>query len=141
MIDKIWKSIQEASGTIMQQADQFGKGAKEKAYELIGQWIAIFPLLESEGLSINSFAMGYSISPTLEVEFVGAHKDFTPDRLEALIQQYRNNALMLSVLKTIQTTYGLHKRTQSTIIDPLIVKVKIGISPQVKVYIGKPLIE
>jgi len=141
VIDKIWKSIQEASSQLMQQADELGKGAKEKAFKLIEEWIAVFPLLEEEHLLITSFALGISISPTLEVEFSGMHADFTPEKLEYLLNKYKDNTIMVSILRTIQTTYKLHSNLQSPLKEPLVVKARIGISPEVKVFLGEPVIE
>ncbi len=141
MIDKIWRSIQDASGTLLQQADQLGKGARERAEELIEDWVAIFPLLEKEGLTISSFAMGLSINPSLEVEFAGKHEDFTFQRLDYLAHKYRTNTLVISVLKTIRTAYRLHERMSSPLHEPLIVQIKIRLSPEVKVYLGKPIVE
>jgi hypothetical protein len=48
---------------------------------------------------------------------------------------------MGSVMNTIKTTYSLHRRIYATLKDPLIVKVKIRISPEIKVFLGEPIIQ
>jgi len=141
MIEKFKQAINEASETLRQQANQFGEGAKEKSYQLIEEWLQIFPRLELYGLQINSFALSVALSPALEVELVGAHKDFRAERLDEIVQEVKSNAALTSVFTTIRTTYNLHRRTYGDLNDPLIVKIRVRLSPEIKVYIGTPLIE
>ena len=73
---------------------------------------------------------------------VGQHEDFPKVRLDEIVKEVRNNAALTSVFTTIRSTYGLHRKFNSQFNDPLIVKLKIvGFSPEIKVYIGEPLIE
>jgi len=141
MIDKFKKTLQEATEMLRQQASSFGEGAKEKSYQLIEEWLKVFPKLEVYGLQISSFALSVAISPALEVEMLGDHKDFTQEKLNRIIKENPRNAAILSVVNTIKTTYNLHQKTYANLNDPLIVKVRIRISPEIKVYLGKPLIE
>ena len=140
MIDKIKKTLQDAGDIIKEQAASLGEGAKERSNQLIEDWLKIFPKLEIYGLEITSFALSVTLSPALEVELIGKHEDFTQERLQTIISENKNAAL-LSVFNTIKTTYNLHRRTYALVKDPLIVKIKIRISPEIKVYIGQPLIE
>ncbi len=141
MIDKLKKTFQEASELLKQQASALGEGAKEKSYQLIEEWLQIFPRLEVYGLEMTSFALSVAISPALEVEFKGRHEDFPADRINEILTENRRSPALLSVFNTIKTTYGLHRRVYGSLNDPLIVKIKIKISPEIKVYLGQPLIE
>ncbi|MEQ8706135.1 MAG: hypothetical protein RIC19_19545 [Phaeodactylibacter sp.] len=141
MIDKVKQAINEASEALREQAAQFGEGAKEKSFQLIEEWLTVFPKLEIYGLQIQSFALSVALSPALEVELVGQHKDFRPERLDKIIQENRKNAALVSVFTAIRTTYNLHRRTLANLNDPLVVKIRVRLSPEIKVYLGKPLIE
>jgi hypothetical protein len=118
-----------------------GKAPKKKSFQLIEEWLTVFPKLEIYGLEIRSFALSVALSPALEVEMVGRHEDFRPERLEAIIQETRKNAALVSVFTTIRTTYNLHRRTLANLNDPLVVKIRVRLSPEIKVYLGVPLIE
>lgn len=141
MIDKFKKTLQEATELLREQASSFGEGAREKSYKVIEEWLQVFPKLEVYGLEISSFSLSVAISPALEVEMLGAHKDFTQEKIQRIIRENRRNAAILSVMNTIKTTYNLHHKTYANLNDPLIVKVRIRISPEIKVYLGKPVIE
>lgn len=141
MIDKIVKGLQDAGESIKEQANMLGSGAKEKTYAVIEDWLQVFPQLEIYGLKVESFAMGVAISPSLEVDLKGSHADFSPQRLEQLLDKKDNSAALRTVLTTIKTTYSLHRRTYADLQEPLIVKVRVRISPEVKVFIGEPLIQ
>ncbi len=141
MIDKIVKTIQDAGESIREQAGNLGTGAKEKTYQLIDDWLKVFPQLEIYGLKVESFALGVALSPSLEVDLKGSHKDFTLERLDEILAKPDSNGALRTVISTIKTTYGLHRRIYADLREPLIVKVRIKLSPEVKVFIGEPLIQ
>ena len=141
MIDKIVKTIQDAGESIREQAGNLGTGAKEKTYQLIDDWLKVFPQLEMYGLKVESFALGVALSPSLEVDLKGSHKDFTLERLDEILAKPDSNGALRTVISTIKTTYGLHRRIYADLREPLIVKVRIKLSPEVKVFIGEPLIQ
>jgi hypothetical protein len=142
MIDKVLRTLQEAGGTIREQAAGFSSGAKEKTYAIIEDWLQIFPKLEAYGLKVESFALGVAISPSVEVDLKGKHEDFTAEKLAVISEDTeKGDAALKMVLSTIKTTYSLHKRISNELPDPLIVKISIKLSPEVKVFIGEPLIQ
>jgi len=141
MIDKLKKTIQDASELLKQQASALGEGAKEKSYQIIEDWLQVFPKLEIYGLEMTTFALSVALSPALEVEFKAPHQSFPPERISQILKENHRNPMILSVFNTIKTTYSLHRKIYGTLKEPLIVKIKIKISPEIKVYIGRPLIE
>jgi hypothetical protein len=140
MIDKIKRAFLEAGDVLREQASQFGEGAKEKSYELIEEWLTVFPKLEIYGLEITSFALGVGLNPSLEVEFKGKHEDFSKERLREILAENKGKAAITSVFTTIRTAYNMHRRIYASLKDPLIVKIKIKLSPEIKVFIGEPII-
>lgn len=140
MIEQLKQMMQEASEAVKLQVNNVSSNAKEKAYELIEEWLQIIPLLESEGLKMNSFSLSIAISPSLEVELIGQNKDFPIERLDQLKIKYQRNVPMQAVLTTIRTTYKMHNKIQAPLKDPLIVKIKVRLAPEINVFIGEPLI-
>ncbi|MEL7119997.1 MAG: hypothetical protein AAFO07_11170 [Bacteroidota bacterium] len=141
MIDKLQQAFKEATATFREQASQLGNNAKEKTYQLIEDWLKVFPKLEIYGLEINSFAFNLAFNPSLEVEMLGLHEKFTMDRIDQILSENKKDPAILSVMNTIKMTYNLHKRTYGDRKEPLIVKIKVKVTPEIKVFIGKPLIE
>lgn len=141
MIDKIKKALQDATDVIKEQTNNLSEGAKEKTYQLIDEWLQIFPKLEIYGLEITSFGLNVAISPALEVELVGDHKKFSQERLQQILQENKDSAALTSVFTTIKTAYTLHRKTYASLRDPLIVKVRVKITPEINVIIGEPLIQ
>ena len=141
MIDRLKKTLQEASDMLREQASHLGEGAREKSYQLIEEWLQIFPKLEVYGLEINSFSLSVALSPALEVELLGKHEDFTTERLRRITEDNRDSTALVSVLNTIKTTYAFHRKIYGNLKEPLIVKIRIRLSPEIKVFIGKPMIE
>lgn len=141
MIDKLMKSLQDAGDMLREQATSFSESAKDKGYQIIEDWLQIFPKLEIYGLEITSFALGVAISPSLEVELRGKNATFTQERLQQILEENRKSTAITSVFTTIKTAYSLHRRTYATLRDPLIVKIRIRLSPEIKVIIGTPSME
>lgn len=141
MFDKIIKTLQDASESIMDQASNLGEGAKEKTNKLIDDWMLVFPRLEAYGLEITSLSLGVALSPSLEVEMKGKHENFTQERLQQILDSNKNNAAITSVFSTVKTAYNLHRKIYASQREPLIVKVRIKLSPEIKVFIGEPIIQ
>ena len=140
MLDKLKKTLQDASDMLREQAGALGEGAREKGYQVIEEWLTVFPKLELAGLEVTSFALSVALSPGLEVDLRGSHNDFSPERLQRLLEEHRHSTMMVSVLNTIKTTYAFHRRIHAPLHEPLIVKIRIRLSPEIRVVIGRPLI-
>lgn len=138
MIDKIMKAAQDVADTLRDQANSFGENAKEKSYEVIDDWMKIFPRLESYGLRINSFALSVAISPSLDVELVGNTVDFSPERLQIIQQEIKGNAALSSVFTTIRSTFHLYRKVRETLPETFILRLRIKITPEIKVFLGEP---
>ncbi len=136
MIDKFKKGIQQAGDLLKEQASNLGDSAVEKTYNVFEQWAYVFPTLDEYGLKMQSFAISVSISPAMEVYLLGVAADFTPDKLEPIKEACKDRKLVTSVLKTIQTTYELHQKTEATLFEPIHVKITVKISPEIKVILG-----
>ncbi len=141
MFEKIKRSLQDLSMLVRDQAATLGEGAKERSEQLIEEWLKVFPRLEIYGLEITSLAISAAISPAMEVELRGEHKNFTPERIQEILRENKRNPAILSVMNTIKTAYALHRKSYANLQEPLIVKIRVRLSPEIKVYIGKPVIE
>lgn len=144
MINKLRKTFQQASEIIKDQAATLGDTAKEKSYQIIEDWVEIFPILQDYGLEIVSVGLNVAISPSLEVEMRGEHHHFTKARIQEILDENKElpgRTAVTSVFSTISTTYNLHRRMNAKLYPPLIVKVKVKLSPEINVFIGEPLPE
>jgi len=141
MLEKIKRTLREAGEAVKEQASILGEGAKEKSYQLIEEWLKIFPKLEKYGLKITSFALSIALSPALEVELKGSHQDFSAERLRDILKDCAGNTALLSVLNTVKMTYDFHRKIYAELREPLIVKIRIKITPEIKVFIGEPIIQ
>jgi len=134
------KALQEAADAIKDQSANLGDSAKEKSFQLIEDWLQIFPKLEVYGLEIQSFSLGLSINPTLEVDLVGSHNNFSRERIQEILDENARSTALTMVFTVIKTTYAFHRRIYASLKDPLIVKIKVKLAPEVKVYIGAPVV-
>lgn len=138
MIDKIKTSLQLASGMIKEQAATISDSAKERGYRLIEDWITVLPKFEAMGFEITSFAVGISISPILEVEMTAEHGQFPMERIEEILEENKISTPISLVFNMIKTTYNLHAKAECSIKEPLIVKIRVKMPPEIKVFLGMP---
>lgn len=141
MIDKIKKILQDASEAVKDQTTALSDSAKERSFRLIEEWLQIFPRLESYGFEMTSFALGAAISPSVEVEMTAPHGQFPMSKIQAIIEENKKTSGINTVFTTIRTAYQLHEKTSSPIREPLIVKIRIRISPEINVFLGEPIIQ
>lgn len=141
MLDKIKKTITDAGEAIKEQATTVSDSLKEKTYALIEDWVTIFPTLESHGLKIMSFGLCVGLNPTLDVELRGKPSAFTTESLELLIEENKGNQPLTTVFRAIKTTYEWHKKTGAKgSFNSILLKLSVKITPEVKVYLGTPLL-
>ena len=131
-------SLQFASGMVKEQAATLSDSAKEKGYRLIEDWITVLPKFEEMGFEITSFAVGISISPTLEVEMTAMHNQFPMKKIEEILAEHKTSTPISLVFNTIKTTYNLHNRAKCSLKEPLIVKIRVKLPPEIKVFLGMP---
>ena len=136
MIDRIKKSLSDASEMVKEQASNLGDGAKEKVFQLIDEWLQVFPKLQRYGLEVSNFALTVGFNPCLEAELKGKHEDFLPERLEQILQESRSNPSLMSVFTSVKTTYALYRKINTPLGGNLTVRLKIKITPEIKVMIG-----
>ncbi len=141
MIKKIKQSISNAGDLIKEQANALGDAAKQKGYLIINDWISILPKMESYGLSTTFFSISVSLNPTLDVELSGNAEKFNKEYLDQLIEENKGSTPMNLVFSAIKTTYQLHQQTGFQTLDPLTVRVKVRISPEIKVSYGVQVTE
>lgn len=140
-MDRLKETMQELSDLLRSNMNQIGQSAKNKAYQLIEDWVKALPKLEEEGFEVTSFALSVAISPALDVELKGIHTDFSMSKIQYVLDTNKGNTVITTVFTTLKTTYQLHKKINAPLKEPLIVKVKVRISPEIKVFIGEPIIQ
>jgi hypothetical protein len=118
-----------------------GEGAREKSLKVIEDWLQIFPQLQEYGLEVTSFSMGLAISPSINVELVGKHEDWTDEAIAERIKNHKGETAITMVFTTIRTAYRLQRQTKAPLRDPLILKIIVRISPEVRVVLGEPVLE
>lgn len=138
---KIFQALQDATGAIKVQAASIGEGAREKSNQVVEEWLQIFTRLEHYHLKMNSFSVALGFSPGLEAELQGTHADFAPERLDQILKACKGSPGLLSVFTTVKTAYALHTKAKLPLVEPLIIRIRIRLTPEISVFIGKPLIE
>ena len=81
MKSNIEKTFTQVFAAIKESFQELSDSAKAKSNQVVDDWLAVFPELESMGLEISSFGIGLAISPRLEVELSGSGAAFTEERL------------------------------------------------------------
>ncbi len=128
-------------GNILESAKNAASGASQAALDstiqAIEKWLEEFPKIESYGLQISNFSFIMRISPSLEIELKGNHEDFPISRLDEIIAQNKKTSLVGMVFTAIRTAYRLHSKIASKPDELLLVKLRLSISPEISVFIGK----
>lgn len=141
MIERIKQSITSAGDLIKEQANALGDAAKQKGYLIINDWISILPKMESYGLKTTFFSLSVSINPTLEVEMKGEAEKFDKEYCEKIIEENKGSTPMNLAFNAIKSTYQLYQRTEMKTLDPLIIRLKVRLSPEVRVSYGEQVTE
>jgi hypothetical protein len=95
-------------------------------------------LVQEKTSAMGQAAVDSTISPSLEVEMRGKHVDFPPDRIAAILAEHKSSSLTGMIFSAVKTTYRLHSKIAPVKEDPLIVKIRLSLSPEISVSVGAP---
>lgn len=134
------ESAKNTGSKFQEKATEVGQAAVDNTVQAIERWLEEFPKIESYNLKVTNFSFVMRISPSLEVEMRGEHASFSPERIAQILAENKSGSLTGMIFTAIKTTYRLHAKISSTREDPLIVKIRLSLSPEISVFIGKPRI-
>jgi hypothetical protein len=137
-ISSLFESAKNAGAFIKEKAAAASQATMDSILHSIEKWLEEFPKIESYGLQIRNFGFIMGLSPALEVEMVGSKDSFPPERLNEIIAENKSTSLTGMIFSAIRTTYKLHAKVAQEPEDPLIIKIRLSISPEIAVYIGRP---
>lgn len=138
MLEKLKSGFSNAKNSLFHEMTLIGQSTMKGGTRLINSWLDVLPIMEEQGLEIVSFAMGYSLSPCLEVELKGDCDEFTEERLDKIMDE-NPGAIAKTIFQAIKTTLNIYRKTDSTPQNELIVAIRVRLSPEVKVFVGAPI--
>jgi hypothetical protein len=137
MLKGVKDGITGAWDVLVEKANLLKKGSNK----MIDSWLEVLPRIASYGFEINSFAMNYSLNPSMEVELIGNLEDFPSERISEILKENKNSPAIRSVFQALKTTINLQKRLKETPKNEIIIEVRVSISPEIKVFLGVPIVE
>lgn len=139
LFEKINRTAREATGMAQKAATNLGDAAKEKAMSIIDGWVEILPRLESLGLQNQSFGLSMGLNPSLRLELFGSVGAMTIERIDQILAENSDNYYIKLIFQAVRATIALHERAGAMPIEPLIVQVSVKLSPEITVFVGKPI--
>ena len=125
---------------IREKASNLSQAAVDNTIQAIEKWLEEFPRIEAYGLQIATFSFNVGLSPSLEVEMRGVRADFPSERLAQIIAENKSGSLTAMVFGAVKTAYRLHGKISQTPDEALFVRIRLSISPEISVFIGRPKI-
>ncbi len=139
LLEKLNRTAREATGFVQSTATSIADAAKDKALSIIDGWVEIVPRLGSLGLELQSFGLSMGLNPSLRLELFGSAGAMTVDRIDAILAENSDNSYIKLIFQAVRATALLHGRAGAGVVEPLIVIVVVQLSPEITVYIGKPI--
>lgn len=137
-LNHLFQTAKEAGSRIREKAAAAGQATVDSVVSSIEKWLEEFPKLESYGLKLSTFAFSMSISPSLEVEFSGKSSEFPPERLAGILAENKPASLTGMVFSAVKTAYRLHRKIAETPDELLLIKIRLALSPEISVFVGRP---
>ncbi len=137
-LNTLFEMAQSAGSNIREKAAAAGQAALDNTVQAIEKWLEEFPKIESYGLQVTAFSFTMGLAPSLEVELTGSHADFPPEKLTDILAENKPGSLTGMIFNAVKTAYRLHKKVAQTPEEPLIVKIRLSLSPEISVFVGRP---
>jgi hypothetical protein len=137
MFDKFKQTLSQAGETLKEQASSLGEAAREKGMQIINTWIEVLPKLEAYGFKTTYFGLSVSLNPTLEVELQSTVAAFPMGRVQAILEENKDSTPVNLVFNAVKSILLLHHRARIDYMDPLTVRIRVRLSPEIRVSFGK----
>lgn len=137
-LNSLFESAKNTGAVLREKAVAAGQAAMDSTVQAIEKWLEEFPKIESHGLQVSNFAFVMGLTPSLEVEMTGSHFSFPPEKLAEILAENKSGSLTGMVFNAVKTAYRLHGKVAKTREEPLIVKIRLSLSPEISVFIGRP---
>ncbi|MEY3050307.1 MAG: hypothetical protein RLY31_92 [Bacteroidota bacterium] len=138
--DRVVETLEQWGETLKEQAGQVGAQVKDSGYRLLEGWVLAIPKLEAYGLKTTFFSAGFSVNPTLELEFQAAAAAFPLGRVDAVLAENKDRTPVHLVFTAVKAALLLKERARTAALDPLVVRVRVRLSPEIKVSFGAPVV-
>lgn len=126
-----------AGALVREKAAAAGQATMGSVISAIEKWLDEFPRTMSYGLELRTFGFVMGLSPSLEVELVGSHSSFPLERIDEILAENKSTSLTGMIFAAVRTTYRMHQKVSPQLDDPLIIKIKLALSPEISVFIGR----
>ncbi len=104
-------------------------------------WISVLPKLEAYGFKTTFFGLSVSINPTLEIEMQSKADAFPLERVQAILDESKASTPVHLLFNAVKSTMLLHHMAKIERLDPLTVKIRVKLSPEIRVSFGVPIDE
>jgi 16S rRNA C967 or C1407 C5-methylase (RsmB/RsmF family) len=138
MVDKILNLLDDAKNNIKNQAENISASAKNQYEKMVEDWIKIIPQIEESGLQLYSFSFSASLNPSIDAEFRGKCVDFPLEKWEELISLNEKNKSLALVYNTLKSTFKMYHKIKQEMPEDFYLRLRIKLSPEIRVYIGEP---
>ena len=138
MVDKILNLLDDAKNNIKNQAENISASAKNQYEKMVEDWIKIIPQIEESGLQLYSFSFSASLNPSIDAEFRGKCVDFPLEKWEELISLNEKNKSLALVYNTLKSTIKMYQKIKPEMPEDFYLRLRIKLSPEIRVYIGEP---
>ncbi len=136
--DSLLEMAQSAGSNIREKAVAAGQAAVDNTIQAIEKWLEEFPKIEAYGLQVSNFSFTMGLMPALEVELLGSHFSFPQEKISEILADNKTGSLTWMVFNAVKTAYRLHGKIAQTLEEPLIVKIRLSLSPEISVFVGRP---
>jgi hypothetical protein len=129
-------NLAETTRAFKGTADTVSDVAIAKMNELLDKANETFSKIEALGLSVRDFRVGSGITPSLQFTLYGAIDAVDPDRLQKIIEEHPDKALLVMILKALRTASLFRAELTSLNFGSVEAKVDLGVPPAVSVNFG-----
>jgi 16S rRNA C967 or C1407 C5-methylase (RsmB/RsmF family) len=138
MVDKILNLLDDAKNNIKNQEENISASAKNQYEKMVEDWIKIIPQIEESGLQLYSFSFSASLNPSIDAELRGKCVDFPLEKWEELISLNEKNKSLSLVYNTLKSTFKMYHKIKPEMPEDFYLRLRIKLSPEIRVYIGEP---
>lgn len=109
--------------------------AGDKLTQLLDEYKKATKQLEALGFKVGKMTVGMGMLPELHTSVSGEIDNVDPDRLKAMIEEKKDDKLLVSLLKALVMSKNIHTHIESKL-KAVTLQITLGVPPSVNIELS-----
>jgi hypothetical protein len=137
IFQKVKDKAKDVQTTVTEKIAGVADSGMEKLMEMIPETDEIQSLIRELGYTVEGIVVGVGLIPDIAIEISGLTKTMDEETYNRMLEEHKNEIIIISVLKTLQTASALQHKITIMGMRSDSATITLGLSPKINLKFKK----